>query len=275
MIDGEQLSLFDIQLPPNTIEETQRVVADLKPNISPARVSEDEYRYNDKVKVPTVDDILKTLENGAYSVSRYTLLSDVFELGAIAVSNAFHFQQKREDRYLQIIKKYDAKMKQVIMKLFSQIYVLLQHQINPRVGFNDYLGELYMRSETSNSKAGQFFTPYCISRVCAEMSIDEAKVNKFIESDEIITMNEPACGAGGMVLAAADTLYNKYKFNISRNLFVECSDIDSRCVHMTYLQLGLAGIPAVIYKRDTLTLQTWERWETPAYLMQYTRFKDF
>jgi hypothetical protein len=80
---------------------------------------------------------------------------------------------------------------------------------------------------------------------------------------------------GGMVIAAADVLYYKYKFNIARNLVVECSDIDSRCVHMAYLQLGLAGIPAVIFKRDTLSMQTWERWETPAYIMQYSRFKDF
>lgn len=152
--------------------------------------------------------------------------------------------------------------------------MLLTQQINPSVGFNDYLGELYMRSETSNSKAGQFFTPYDVSKMCAEVSISEDVVKCGIEQDKILTLSEPACGAGGMVIAAADVLYYKYHFNISRNLLVECSDIDSRCVHMTYLQLGLAGIPAVIYRRNTLTMETWERWETPAYIMQYSRFKN-
>ena len=76
-----------------------------------------------------------------------------------------------------------------------------------------------------------------------------------------------------MVLACADVLYNDYHFNISRNLLVECGDIDARCVHMSYLQLGLAGIPAVIFHRDALSLETWDRWETPAYIMQYSRFR--
>ena len=94
-------------------------------------------------------------------------------------------------------------------------------------------------------------------------------------NDEILTLNEPSCGSGGMIIAAVDKLYNQYHFNISRNLFVECSDIDSRCVHMCYLQLGLAGVPAIIYKRNTLTLETWDEWFTPAYMMQWERFCQF
>ena len=78
-----------------------------------------------------------------------------------------------------------------------------------------------------------------------------------------------------MIIAAVDILYNKYRFNYSRNLFVECSNIDQRCVHMAYLQLSLSGVPAVIYQRDTLTMQTWQRWETPALIMQWMRFRRF
>ena len=163
-------------------------------------------------------------------------------------------------------------MQQLICEIFAKIYVLLTHQID--CGFNDYLGELYMSSETSNSKAGQFFTPYNLSKMCAEVSIDEKTVNEYIEQDKILTLNEPSCGAGGMIIAAVDVLYNKYKFNYSRNLVVDCSDIDTRCVHMAYLQLALAGVPAIIYQRDTLTMQTWQRWETPAYIIQWLRFKN-
>lgn len=53
------------------------------------------------------------------------------------------------------------------------------------------------------------------------------------------------------------------------------SDIDQRCVHMTYLQLSLIGVPAIVYQRDTLTMKTWQKWETPAYIMQYLRFKKY
>ena len=44
---------------------------------------------------------------------------------------------------------------------------------------------------------------------------------------------------------------------------------------MAYLQLSLAGIPATIYHRDGLSLKTWDKWETPPYLMQYTRFRKY
>lgn len=277
--DKEQLSLFDIELPPYNEPETDvRIVeAKQKETVSFAKVPDEEFIYTlFKTNVPTVGQILKLLEKGLYKVNAHEFLSDVFECGAIAISNRFDFRQyqKREERYLQIIKKYDKGIQNLIVDIFAHIYLLLTQQINPSVGFNDYLGELYMRSETSNSKAGQFFTPYDVSKLCAEVSINEDIVKSAIEQDKILTLSEPACGAGGMVIAAADVLYYKYHFNISRNLLVECSDIDSRCVHMTYLQLGLAGIPAVIYRRNTITMETWERWETPAYIMQYSRFAN-
>lgn len=271
-MQAEQLSLFDIELPPYINEEN-----DTTDYVSMAKVPDEEYRSTTpKDKIPTVDEILKLLEKGLYKVNAHEFLSDVFECGAIVISNRFDFihYEQREQRYLQIIKKYDKAMQQLIAEIFAKIFVLLSQQINSCIGFNDYLGELYMKSQTSNSKAGQFFTPYCVSRLCAETTIDEKKIEECIEQDKILTLNEPACGAGGMIIAAADVLYYKYHFNIARNFFVVCSDIDTRCVHMTYLQLGLAGIPAVILRQNTITLETWERWETPAYIMQYSRFKD-
>lgn len=266
-----QLSLFDIELP------TQNMTKEEEPKhiktVSPARVPDEEYSRKHG-KVPTVKEILKLMERGTYRAGAHEFLSDVFECGAIAISNQFDYQQseKREQRYLQIIKKYDRDMQELITEVFAKIYLMLTQQID--VGFSDYLGELFMQSETMNKYTGQFFTPYQVSKLCAKMSIHPEVVAEHMEADSIITLNEPACGAGGMVIAAADVLYNDYHFNIASNLLVECSDIDSRCVHMSYLQLGLAGIPAVIYRRNTLTMETWERWETPAYIMQWNRFRN-
>ena len=270
----EQISLFDIELPP--YEQTPEAIPENK-SFHFAQVPDEEFIYGNRPdNIPTVNDILKLFDKGIYKVNAHEFLSDVFECGAIAISNRFDIPQapKREERYLQIIKKYDPDVQKLITEIFAKIFLLLTQQINPRVGFNDYLGELYMKSATSNSKTGQFFTPYDVSKMCAEVAINEKLVKEAIEQDRILTLSEPACGSGGMVIAAVDVLYNKYHFNYSRNLVVECSDIDSRCVYMTYLQLGLAGIPAVIFKRDTLSMETWERWETPAYIMQYMRFKD-
>ena len=284
---GEQLSLFDIELPPNDVTEVKTMIENT-PNNTPynipikttplnfAEVPEEEFNYKSAKDVPTVNEILKMLNKGLYKVNTHEFLSDIFECGAIAISNRFDKSQapQREERYLRIMKKYDSDVQKLICDIFVEIYALLIQQINPSVGFNDYLGQLYMLSETSNKHTGQFFTPYCVSKMCAECTINESMVKEYMQQDKILTLNEPTCGAGGMIIAAVDVLYNKYHFNYSRNLLVECSDIDSRCVHMTYLQLALAGIPAIIYHRDTLLMKTWERWETPAYIMQWLRFRN-
>ena len=268
---NEQLSLFDIELPP---QKEVAIKEDAINKISFAKINKKPKPIFGKKDIPTVDDILKLLDKGTYKTNRYELLSDIFQCGAIAISNKFDIPQaeEREKKYLNIIKKYDKDMQYLIAEIFAKIYLLLTSQID--YGFADYIGELYMKSETSSKNAGQFFTPYCISKACAETTINSSQVEQYIKDDKILTLNEPACGSGGMIIAAIDTLYNKYDFNYSRNLFVECSDIDARCVYMTYLQLACTGVPAVIYQRDTLTLQTWQRWETPAYIMQWLRFRD-
>ena len=222
-----------------------------------------------------VDDILKTLEKRSGKIGAQELLTDVFTCGAIAISNRFDHRnaERREEQYLNIIKKHDKGTQALIIEIFTMIYELLTRQTYDNVRFNDYLGELYMRSNTSNSKAGQFFTPYSIAKLAAELCIDKAALNETMETDGVLRIDEPTCGSGGMIIAIVDILCSQYGFNFARNLLVTCSDIDIRCVHMAYLQLGLAGIPAVVMHQDTLTLETWDLWETPAYIMQWPRFK--
>lgn len=272
-MDYEQTSIFDISLPKNEIETVQKVTEQQPNKINFAIIPEEEQKAKPMYKnIPTIDEILKDMEKGSYKIGRHEFLSDLFRGGAIAISNKFAYREDREQEYLRIIKKYDKDMQDIFLNVFTKIYLLLTSQTF--VGFNDYLGDLYMKSETSNSKAGQFFTPYSVSKMCAEMTLDEKKISECIEQDKILTLNEPTCGAGGMILGAVDVLYNKYNFNYARNLLVICSDVDTRCVAMTYLQLSLAGVPAIVYHQDTLTLKTWDVWETPAYIMQYMRFRN-
>lgn len=130
-------------------------ITDVRNPINLARVTNDEYESYEPVKVSIINDIIKTLEKGIYKIGTHELLSDVFECGAIAISNCFDERQaeKREERYLQIMHKHDKQSQRLIIEVFSQIYDLLSNMINPHVGFGDYLGELYMRSEPYESEA--------------------------------------------------------------------------------------------------------------------------
>lgn len=53
------------------------------------------------------------------------------------------------------------------------------------------------------------------------------------------------------------------------------NDISDVCVYMTYIQLSLYGIPAVVCCGNALTQETRLKMETPLYFMQYWKFRKF
>jgi hypothetical protein len=81
-----------------------------------------------------------------------------------------------------------------------------------------------------------------------------------------ITLDEPSCGSGSLVLAFAEAMTAK-DLNYCEQLVVRATDIDPKCVHMAYIQLSLYGIPAVIIRGETLSLKEYTRWYTPMYIL--------
>lgn len=128
-----------------------------------------------------------------------------------------------------------------------------------------------MRSGVGDKYFGQFFTPYHISTLMARATLLPEVINEKKDKDEILTLNDPCCGGGGLMIATLDVLKTS-GFNYAYNCFIDCGDIDIRCVHMTYLQLSLSGVPAVVRHQNALTREQWSVWYTPALLIQYTRF---
>lgn len=215
--------------------------------------------------------LIKLTESLSYRHSAYNTLADFFEIAAIVISQQADLTNypPREKRYHEIIKKYNKEEVDILVKLFAETWSVLTHMTEE--GFGDYLGELYMQSGTKSELAGQYFTPYHIAHCMAQMAFsgDDPRLN------DILTLNEPTCGSGVMVLATADALWSK-NVNYTRHLFVVATDIDPRCVHMCYVQLSLAGIPAIIEQRDALTQKLiGETWKTPALMYQWTRFRNY
>lgn len=226
--------------------------------------------------IPKTDEIVKDIEKAAFQVDNFKFVSDLFECGAIAISNAVDLAQKdeREERYLQIIRSYKPAQQKSLAEIFAKIYALLASVVYDNGSFNDNLGEIFMRCNLGNKIAGQFFTPYHVSELMARASMDESLVREKTDKNEIITINDPACGGGGMLIAALEVL-RSFGVNYARDCFIEANDIDIRCVHMTYLQLSLAGAPAIVRHQDTFSRDCWSVWYTPAYLFQYLRFHKF
>lgn len=273
-MDG-QMSLFDLyeeQQLANPENATIQI-----PQKASAPAGKSLVREKCPYKIPTINEIMKLFDGAIYRVDRHKLLSDLFEIGAIAISNQVDFKQvkEREERYKQIMSSYQPEEQELLVKLWCNVYALLNSMTYENGEFNDWLGILYMQNNTSNSKAGQFFTPYCVSKACAEMVINKEGIEQKKRDGEILSVSEPACGSGGMILALLDVLYNKYDFNYAQNAFVEAIDIDARCAHMCYLQLSLAGVPAIVKQQDTISRKLYNVWYTPAYCFQYLRFRKF
>jgi len=223
------------------------------------------------------EPILKLL-NQISSHDFYTVMRDFFLVSAISIRNAVDHgpeHAKFEKRYQDIIACY----KKPELDIFAKAFGLMQGEYNRMLNgdrqYTDLCGELYMLSYTSSSKAGQFFTPYCASKLCADGCITEEAVKAKLgnDPDAVITIMEPSCGAGGMLIAAAERLA-ELKVNYAWNALAYATDIDERCVAMSYIQCSLLGIPAIITHGNALTLEVWAEWHTPAYIFNYLHFKN-
>lgn len=205
----------------------------------------------------------------------YTVIADFFELSAISFRNSVHLGKTRqvyEERYENIRQKYTEEQ----FHKFTEALGFLMDDIHASMDCGelcDWCGELYMESGTSNSRMGQFFTPYTVSKVTAQVAVREDEVRAKLNGnpDAVFTLYEPTCGAGGLIIAAIEKLM-QLRINYAHNIFVDCGDIDSRCVHMTYLVLSVLGVPGVVRRGDALMLEYTEAWFTPAYVLNCAHF---
>jgi hypothetical protein len=189
------------------------------------------------------------------------VFGDFCELLAIEISVAVDpgTRERRSERYAAVVQKYNAAEQQC----FVQMTVCLVSSLE--AGMSDCLGALFMGLDLGNAGTGQFFTPYALSLLTARMTLLDAA--EIVARKGFITLNEPACGAGGMVIAAADTLHSM-GINYQEQLHVTAVDIDRTACHMTYIQMSLLHIPGVVVHGNALSPQTtWDEWITPAHVL--------
>ena len=177
--------------------------------------------------------------------AEWQVWDDVIAMIADAISNAIdkvHYDV-REDDYMTRIKHY--KNPEIITMLFANIVEALEKNPN-----QDYLGSLYQELGLSSHWRGQFFTPMSVSQLMA--GIDLANAKERIEEQGYITINDPSCGAGSTLIAAANTL-RLMDINYQTSALFTGNDIDPVVAKMCYIQLSFLGCPGYIAVANTLS----------------------
>lgn len=205
------------------------------------------------------------LENLGSKHGIWQAFSDFVQIQALLISNMcdpLHVEERRK-AYLDIIKKYDDKARETLSQaslVFGEEIEKNFNEKNPR----DILGPLFHELNLHNEQTGQFFTPNSIADFLSMVAVGEDE--KEIKENGYITICEPACGSGVMLLSFAGAM-SKKGYDPKTQMVATAIDIDLTCVCMTYVQLSLYGIPAVVIHGNALAVKEWSRWYTPIYIL--------
>ena len=204
------------------------------------------------------------LQNLDRSKNVATIFKDFLTLCTCSFAQPFYKSDEIEQKYLKTINEYAKEQAEEFTKLLAFLIQALEEK------HQDFLGQVYMNFKLGNTASGQFFTPYHVSKLMAEINFAENE--NLIKDNEIITLSEPCCGSGGMIIAFAEAMKN-HNYNYQKQLFVEAVDIDEMAFMMCYIQLSLFGIPARVILDDTLSMNYTKILYTPFYFLNGFKYK--
>ena len=172
---------------------------------------------------------------------------------ACAISNSVdkRYKAERESLYMSCVAKYTREEMQVFPKIFGEI--VKQIEDNPE---QDLLGDLYMQLDLGSHWHGQFFTPY---NVCAMMA--NMEYHKVESADEVkpVTASDCACGGGALLIAAAHA-YRKSIAHTGLNpqhyLCLYAQDLSRTTAMMCYIQLSLQGYAGKVKVGQDVVIMT-------------------
>ena len=174
-----------------------------------------------------------------------------YHLGLIPKDEEY---EKMEAQYLAAVKKYSREELDTFGTLLGITKMALWDEKA------DFLGKLYMELEISNDRSGEFFTPFEVSLMMAKMILGD--ISSQIKEKGFITVAEPACGGGGMLLAAAQVI-KEQGYNPREVMFFDATDISKPLADMAYLQTSILGLSGIVRHGNTLAAKEWSSRFTP------------
>lgn len=189
----------------------------------------------------------KIFDKMTYNRQKWEVWADLMTMMATAISNALDpdcaRKRKREKEYMDCAKRCGGV--ELPARAFAVVVEALE--ANPD---QDFLGSLYMRFELGSHWHGQFFTPYSLCHLMADIQMDDLKGK--IDREGWVSVCDPCIGGGAMMIAAA----SKAKImgvDYQRSMLFVGQDIDRIAGMMAYIQMSLLGMPGYIVIANTLS----------------------
>lgn len=189
--------------------------------------------------------IVKSIQKMSGKYAPDMIFTDWVQCCAIAIQNSVcmihdSVWKNREEQYINTMNKYTIEERKEFVNMLNLLIDAFEENIS------DILGEIYMESGCGSKQTGQFFTPFHLSKLTAELNL----VN--VSEENKLDINEPSVGGGGMIIATALVLKEK-GINYQRCMRVTTQDLDWRSVYMAYVQFSLLGIDAEVVQGNTLS----------------------
>jgi hypothetical protein len=106
-----------------------------------------------------------------------------------------------EQTFLKIEQRYGQ---DEIQGPFADLFKIMINGLEHEKG--DWLGNIYGGLRLGNTALGQFFTPFPVAKFMAQAACgDREAIQNAIDRKGYLAINEPACGAGSLVIACAET----------------------------------------------------------------------
>lgn len=199
-------------------------------------------------KIDYKKEFCALMDKFAFRYSRWQVWNDFLSLSAISMANVVPTPEKeeREEKYHSIISSYQKEEQEIFPQMLNLVVLALSD--NPE---QDFLGSLYHYLELHQEQKGQFFTPYHICEFMSEIQFSDTEADEMLKEKRYISVNDPACGAGAMLIAFANVA-RKHGINYQKHVLFVAQDIDRTAAMMCYIQMSLLGCPAIVAIGDSL-----------------------
>ena len=191
-------------------------------------------------------ELVKAFESLCGRHGRWEVWADWITMSACSISCAVDAAHKeaREKLYQTTRAKYTEAELQVMAEMLGMVVSALDEDQN-----QDLLGEIFMTLGLGNEHNGQFFTPYNVCQAMSQLTIGDVAAQ--VEAQGWISVADPACGAGALLVAFANECLRQ-KVNYQQSVLYVAQDIDFTIGLMCYIQLSLLGCAGYVVIGDSL-----------------------